>query len=1290
MGTRTHAGDLALAVPALARLLDADPAISFEIFGSIETPEELDRFGDRIRHVPQVASYAEFMERLASLSWTVGLCPLLATPFNAMKADTKWVEYTAAGFAVVASHGTVYDRCCADGCGLLAGTDDEWFAALRRLVDDRDLHRRTVAAAQGRIEADYTPAQLRDQMWSVFETARRLVASPGGAATDAGSGDPVGRDDRASPRIAPAERIMFVANSMIPSLQLSFVTPLQPLVRQGRLSVGYLTEVEISEHFGLQFRDEIALEWTLRRLTDFGPTLIVFCRYSGPHTAKILAWARKNRIPTVFHVDDDLLNIPIEIGEKKFIAHNRPERLEAVRLLLDQTTVTYCSTQALGRRFFGDRPPARVVSGDVYCVHEVMAPPTTDRPPTIGYMGFDHAHDFQIVLPALIRLLDARPDLTFEMFGSIPVPEELGRFGERIRTIEPVRDYDAFARTLASLGWTIGICPLARTAFNEVKADTKWVEYTASGFAVIASRGTVYDRCCADGGGLLVESADEWFGAFETLLDDKAAHRAQVERAQDKLRRDYSPERLLRQIASVFAQAHALGAQNVARENEPSPVRANLEEVFGADVKGWAWETEARSADAVPLEVWCGDTRLGWCERRVPRPDVDAHVENWGRPKGFMMPVGCLGVLFRLLNRPEGLHPRMRFCDEVFSLHDFSPHLNNQAAFRTLRSVEGVHGLRVADLWWASSRLLKIRTLTPGEKTPPAPQPTLLRAYQPLRQAAGGMGLILVDELPLSAKGDIYPVGVRTPYMPLLLVGCSDGGEICFTDLVPFPSLLRGGLHEAEVGALSEEGSDLDGFRRLSDNYAAEFLGADDHPPSFSLSAVEVDLAEAIGTEPLFDPTLRDWLATMLGVPVQATGVEDRVARDLGDRTFADHAAAGLAEIRPVPPREGGARLSLPSAAAPTVAALVARRASLAAGTSVAPHLVLDPVNPSHRWFVAIPEGGPLMREPGLSAIARRSFPTVSQGEDTAPPGDRLLPLAIVFRDLAPQADTELTFPVPTDRAEILPDLPAAGAPAVSVVVMVDGGEPDLRSLLTSIAGQVTTGAVEVIVGVTVPEWHAISYRHLLSEILPERSQLVAGLNGVNQSEALNQAAARAAGDVLVVLEPNVILHDHRTLDTLARLAGTAGAGTIGCMGVKARKPGEKPLAFKSAGFFPGRCDFSAMPGVSLQEASCDAILPRAVYPVAANASQCVAVSTAVWREAGGLSTRYLPRPQALADLAARLAEAGRTSLCTTRLSVYVGDAGTPGRSLDVYTSTQAGPWRLLPAIRASTVLRSF
>ena len=353
-----------------------------------------------------------------------------------------------------------------------------------------------------------------------------------------------------------ALRVLFVANAFIPTLQLSFLKPLRPLVEADAVVTELLTEQQMKEAFGKELRGDAADAWSLKKVAAFRPDLIVFCRYSGPHVESLLRHARKRGIATIFHVDDDLQNVPREIGQAKYEFHNHPTRLSAVQALLDGTDLVYCSTLALLRRL-RDRglEERRSMAGRIYCSGEALAGPPQGQPLKIGYMGFDHAHDFQLALPALVRVLDDHADVRFELFGSIPRPPELERFGDRVTTLPPVPDYQQFMATFASLGWAIGICPLADTPFNEVKANTKWVEYTSVGAAVVATKGAVYDDCCADGCGLLVENDEAaWTAALQSVVRSPQKPQALVHAAQQRLEERYSPAALRQQVLQVFAR----------------------------------------------------------------------------------------------------------------------------------------------------------------------------------------------------------------------------------------------------------------------------------------------------------------------------------------------------------------------------------------------------------------------------------------------------------------------------------------------------------------------------------------------------------------------------------------------------------------------------------------------------------------------------------------------------------------------------------------------------------------
>lgn len=363
--------------------------------------------------------------------------------------------------------------------------------------------------------------------------------------------------------------VLFIANAEIPSLHISFIRPLQDYAEQRDIRVMTLTEDLVKA----RFKDPSAADaeqWMIDQIMTFDPSMIVACRYSGPHSDAIADHAARHGIPLVYHLDDDLLNIPIELGERKFLFHNAPPRIASVTTLLTRADRVYCSTRALGKRMETLGLNKAIVSGDVYCAARTMAPAELRPVRTIGYMGYDHAHDLELAIPALIPVLRANPQIRFDLFGSIPKPPELDEFGDRIRVIPPIPNYNAFLRFFGNIGWDIGICPLADTPFNEVKANTKWVEYTAAGIAVVATGGMMYDECSADGCGMLATTTEEWIAALNHLCADPDARFEQVARAQAKLAARYSPEHLQAQVVTVLNDA--AGRTLIAASDTDLPV----------------------------------------------------------------------------------------------------------------------------------------------------------------------------------------------------------------------------------------------------------------------------------------------------------------------------------------------------------------------------------------------------------------------------------------------------------------------------------------------------------------------------------------------------------------------------------------------------------------------------------------------------------------------------------------------------------------------------------------------
>lgn len=581
MGSRGHREDLALAVPAIERLLQERPELRFETFGTIEMPPELAAFGDRVRHHPGHTEYGDFLRHLARLDWHVGLAPLVDEPFNRCKAPTKFVEYTGAAIPTVASP-TVYADAIPAGAGTIVRSD--WYTTLREVLDDPKGRADSLAAARAHCGSAYaldalarqvlhvttrmTPSYVARKLLTLARRAGGWVRRQPGRALARAYG-PVQRGGKPGHR---ALRILYVANSFLPTLQLCFVRPLQPLAEAGEIAWEVLADNQL--HRAGTLLSGGRGRWTRRRIEAFRPDVVVFCRYSGPQARQLVEWARAHGVATLLHLDDDLLNVPPEIGAAKHAFHNRPERLAAVRYLLERVDLVYCSTRVLLERMQGHGLDARRgLAARIHCPGEVLRAPPQEGPLTIGYMGIDHAHDFEVALPALVRVLERNPQVRFALFGSIPKPAVLEAFGDRVTVVPLVKSYDEFLHRFASLGWAIGICPLADTSFNRTKANNKWVEYTAVGAAVVATRGMLYDECCADGCGMLAAGEADWEQALQQLIDDPSARLAMVAAAQRRLREEYSAERLRGQLLEVFrlAQARAQSLQAPAVGGQALP-----------------------------------------------------------------------------------------------------------------------------------------------------------------------------------------------------------------------------------------------------------------------------------------------------------------------------------------------------------------------------------------------------------------------------------------------------------------------------------------------------------------------------------------------------------------------------------------------------------------------------------------------------------------------------------------------------------------------------------------------
>lgn len=348
-----------------------------------------------------------------------------------------------------------------------------------------------------------------------------------------------------------ATRILVVCDTVGATQQISFAQPLADRLEAGEFvlaMVGHDPEWVNSQ----------ACE---RLWAEHEPDILFLSRYTSGLADGIIAVARRSRCPVVFHIDDDLLNVPESLGASKFQYYNQPSRLAALRDAMNASDFIYASTPALAEALTRSGILKPKIPGDIYCsmVAEAMTKPLPATGPVIGYMATGgHGADLQLVLPAVERLMKEIPELRFETFGSIGAAEGLAHLGARVSHHRGVSDYSRFLEALGELGWWVGIAPLEDTAFNRCKADTKWVEYTFAGVATVASDLPVYHRACEGGAGALAWTEAEWYLALRRLILDQAHRRDTVERGRARIADRYSRRALAEQLIAVIDHARSL------------------------------------------------------------------------------------------------------------------------------------------------------------------------------------------------------------------------------------------------------------------------------------------------------------------------------------------------------------------------------------------------------------------------------------------------------------------------------------------------------------------------------------------------------------------------------------------------------------------------------------------------------------------------------------------------------------------------------------------------------------
>lgn len=291
---------------------------------------------------------------------------------------------------------------------------------------------------------------------------------------------------RSGDRSSATTRLLVVADHVDATQEISFLKPLR------EVASGISVDVISGAHLDLMA--EMSMQAFGVLVAKLCPTHMFFSRYTGQHLPNLQRLARSHSIPTICFLDDDLLNVPRELGEHIHALFSGGVPRKSLTDGIRKSDLMLCSTPQLLKSLSALRTSEQMTRCcEIYrsvsdCELDRIPAVRSNGPFTIGYMASSsHIADFRAWLPDITRFLANHPESRMEFFGTIAPPSELESFGERISRQTKASSYTDFMEKLRSMDWHIGLAPLLDTPFNSNKAPTKWVEYTLAGIPTLAS-----------------------------------------------------------------------------------------------------------------------------------------------------------------------------------------------------------------------------------------------------------------------------------------------------------------------------------------------------------------------------------------------------------------------------------------------------------------------------------------------------------------------------------------------------------------------------------------------------------------------------------------------------------------------------------------------------------------------------------------------------------------------------------------------------------------------------------
>lgn len=158
----------------------------------------------------------------------------------------------------------------------------------------------------------------------------------------------------------------------------------------------------------------------------------------------------------------------------------------------------------------------------------------------IGYFSGTNTHneDFQMVAPALVKVLDKHKNVYVKLAGRLDAPEALKDYEDRL-IYTPYVSWKRLPYELRKCDITLS--PLVDSVFNRAKSENKWSESSLVEVVTVASDVGAFSDSIKDGetGVLVKNTTKAWYEAIDRLVIDQEERVKIAKQAREYVRENY-------------------------------------------------------------------------------------------------------------------------------------------------------------------------------------------------------------------------------------------------------------------------------------------------------------------------------------------------------------------------------------------------------------------------------------------------------------------------------------------------------------------------------------------------------------------------------------------------------------------------------------------------------------------------------------------------------------------------------------------------------------------------------